>query len=78
MKPFFVVYRGFPQGSHAVVVVVEVVVVDVEAARGEAPNNDLRSLCRRPSEAPGGRNSNLLSSSLVFYLEIRASYAPSH
>lgn len=31
---------GFPQGRNANVVVVEVVVVDIQADRGEAPNND--------------------------------------
>jgi len=33
----------FPEGPHAVVEVVVVVVVDVETATGEAPNNPKRS-----------------------------------
>jgi hypothetical protein len=43
---------GFPQQANAVVVVVKVVVVDIEAGRGEAPNDDEGKLYQRPSIAP--------------------------
>jgi hypothetical protein len=35
----------FPQGAAADVVIVKVVVVDVEAGRGEAPNNKGEGIC---------------------------------
>ena len=64
----------FPQGTNAVVVVVEVVVVDIEAARAGAPNNDNRNLYQHPSMAPEIETdaATIPSPSPVFYLETRA------
>ena len=68
----------FPQSTHADVSVVVVVVVDVEAARGEAPNNHARDLYRYPSLAPGPGILFSVGPLLVFYPETKAIKTPSH
>lgn len=63
---------GFPQGSNADVVVVEVVVVDVHASRGEAPNNDEWTCTDAHLLHQSQKQHLYLSPPLVFYSEIRA------
>jgi len=69
--------KGFPQASHPDVV--EVVVVDVEAARGaRAPNNPELCLYRCPSATPEPETAFHLSPLPEFNLETRAfgSFSP--
>lgn len=62
---------GFPQTRNAVILVVVVVVVDVQAARGKAPNND-EWTCTDVRSCHQDQKQHLhLSPLLVFYLEIR-------
>ena len=68
---------GFPLGRNAVVVVVEVVVVDVETARGEAPNNPEGACADIHPEHQEQKQLLRLTPFLVFYLETRAFYTPS-
>ena len=64
-----------PQGPNTnVIVAVVVVVVDVQAARGEAPNNDQRTCTDVHPSHQSQKQHIYLPPSLELYLETRALY----
>ncbi|NGX59057.1 MAG: hypothetical protein KR126chlam3_00201 [Chlamydiae bacterium] len=62
---------GFPKAHNADIIVVVVVLVDVQATRGEAPNNDKWTYADIHPVAPKPEAVFHLPLPLVFYLEIR-------